>query len=214
MLKNKQYRLMLALIFSALVHGVVVFYDAEDTDSFASNETASVVVSIELVAGSAETIEVTDKQKAKSEIKQKKYQDREIVSVVDDSKKQTAEEKTIKPSTSDASVKTGVAEQQEVAESNNVSSDEFLKLVYIEISKHKRYPYQARRQRREGRVKINFTLHPDGHVSEVMVMESSRFNVLDRAAQQAVESISPFAMAANYLNVETEFNVNIDYRLN
>jgi TonB family protein len=99
-------------------------------------------------------------------------------------------------------------------EKNDDVNEELLQLVYLEINKHKHYPYQAKRQRREGKVKINFTLHPDGQVTEIEVIKSSRLSVLDRAAQQAVESISPFLIASNYLQTETELNVNIDYRLN
>ena len=72
----------------------------------------------------------------------------------------------------------------------------------------------AVRQRREGLVKVNFMLHPDGRISHVSVVKSSRYRLLDSAALAAVENVSPFYIAQNYLSQTELFDVDIDFRLN
>ncbi|MFW2372532.1 MAG: energy transducer TonB [Gammaproteobacteria bacterium] len=95
-----------------------------------------------------------------------------------------------------------------------VNHDALLQLVYQAISEHKRYPYMARRLGQQGKVSLNFVMHPDGQVTDVVVIESSRYSVLDRAAEQAVVAISPFAKAAEYLSYEKVFDIAVDFRLN
>jgi protein TonB len=93
-------------------------------------------------------------------------------------------------------------------------ADELRRFVYQAINREKRYPYLARRQRREGLVKLNFTMHPDGQVTDIAIVQSSRFSILDNAARQAVQAISPFQLAAEYLDAQHSYNVDIDFRLN
>ena len=108
-----------------------------------------------------------------------------------------------------------VKNQEQVSDQANLEDNvrQLLSLVYQEINRKKHYPYLAKRQRREGLVKLSFVLHPDGKVTDVAVIGSSRFSVLDRAAQKAVEDISPFLLAADYLNYQRAFNVDVDFRL-
>ena len=94
------------------------------------------------------------------------------------------------------------------------NQDVLMQLVYRAINQHKHYPYMARRLGQQGKVSVNFVMHPDGQVTDVVVVESSRYSVLDRAAEQAVVAISPFAMAAEYLNYEKVFDIAVDFRLN
>jgi len=213
--EKNTYRIILALILSALVHISIVFYVVEEKDSYIVDVANSIVVRLEMIAGSTESVDDGNKHKRKTEIEKHVLSGHEkIISSVVDKSIKNIKEKNREEVQSDLADKKGAENYQEITESNSDKSDELLKLVYIEINKNKYYPYQARRQHREGRVKINFKLHPDGRVSEITVLESSHFNALDYAAQKAVKSISPFLIAANYLHTETEFNVNIDYRLN
>ena len=89
-----------------------------------------------------------------------------------------------------------------------------LALLYSAINNQKHYPYTAIRQRREGLVNLTFTIHPDGLVTDIEIIKSSRFRALDKAAIHAVASISPFALAADYLEETHHYNVDIDFRLN
>jgi TonB family protein len=97
---------------------------------------------------------------------------------------------------------------------NNSNHEQFVSLLHQAIDKHKHYPYQAQRQHREGLVKLQFVVHPDGQVTNVSVVESSRFDALDNAARDAVNAISPFQLAENYINEQKIYDVDIAFRLN
>lgn len=89
-----------------------------------------------------------------------------------------------------------------------------LELIYVEISKHKFYPYMAKRRGHQGMVKLNFVMHADGQVSDIAVTETSQYALLDDAARSAIRAISPFRVAGQYLQGEHRYDVNIDFRLN
>lgn len=215
MKKFAQYRLIvLALTLSALVHLTAVFYETQRSESLVSDGANAIVVSIELVAAHSKSVGDKNKQTIEPIKNKKEFNSEKNVSRVINEPADVVVEKHADVSMPVNEENNETEQEPDVLLSTNYKADEFLKLVYVEINKYKHYPYQARRQRREGNVKLNFILHPDGRVSEVVVVESSRFHALDRAARQAVESISPFLIAANYLHAETEFNVDIDYRLN
>ena len=215
MKKFAQYRLIvLALTLSALVHLTAVFYETQRSESLVSDGANAIVVSIELVAAHSKSVGDKNKQTIEPIKNKKEFNSEKNVSRVINEPADVVVEKHADVSMPVNEENNETEQEPDVLLSTNDKADEFLKLVYVEINKYKHYPYQARRQRREGNVKLNFILHPDGRVSEVVVVESSRFHALDRAARQAVESISPFLIAANYLHAETEFNVDIDYRLN
>ena len=88
-----------------------------------------------------------------------------------------------------------------------------LELLHDAISDHKRYPYLARRQRREGTAQIEFVLHPDGRIDNTALLESSRSQVLDRAALSAVADIAPFKPAEQYLSQAQTFRIDVVFRL-
>ena len=81
------------------------------------------------------------------------------------------------------------------------------------IDRHKRYPSLARRQGREGIATVLFHLHPDGALDRLELAASSGFDLLDRAALQAVADVGPFAPAERYLTRETRFRVDVEFRL-
>ena len=105
-----------------------------------------------------------------------------------------------------------VVESPSAASRNDPSR--LLSLIYTEINKHKHYPYVARRQGREGLVKLNFVMHPDGEVTDIAIVQTSHFSALDNAARNAVQAISPFHRAAEFLDSYHRYDVNIDFRLN
>ena len=92
--------------------------------------------------------------------------------------------------------------------------DQFIQLVYQAVNQHKRYPYMARRMGQEGKVKISFVMHPDGKVTDIMLVESSRYSLLDRAAEESIAAISPFVQAADYLAYEKMFDIAVEFRIN
>ena len=209
---SNNIRMLLMLLLSALVHVVVFNYIADESNGSSKNIGELVTLSVELIPGKVNAVNDNGKI-VKPEDKKINKKINKLARV---SSSNAETEQSI--DTTEIALPSPVNQQESVQQQrseakNNTRSKEFLELVYIEINKNKHYPYQARRQRREGQVKVNFKLHPDGHVSEVMVIKSSQFNVLDVAAQQAVKSISPFLIAANYLKSEKEFNVDIDYQM-
>jgi periplasmic protein TonB len=88
-----------------------------------------------------------------------------------------------------------------------------LELLHNEISDHKRYPYLARRQHREGTARVGFVLQPDGRIDNTALLESSRSPALDHAALSAVEEISPFEPASEYLTQAQTFSVDVVFNL-
>ncbi|MCH8882831.1 MAG: TonB family protein [SAR324 cluster bacterium] len=64
--------------------------------------------------------------------------------------------------------------------------------VRSRIDGTKRYPRLARRAGFEGRTLLKFKILPDGRVTEIRVLETSQFEMLDEAAMRAVERAAPF----------------------
>lgn len=55
------------------------------------------------------------------------------------------------------------------------------------------YPEEARRRSLQGRVRVLVAIEPDGRVSEVAILESSRHKILDDAVVRIVRLAEPFA---------------------
>ena len=102
-----------------------------------------------------------------------------------------------------------------VAQATNASQQQhaILELLHRRISDNKKYPYLARRQRREGIATVAFLLHPDGKIENTHLVTSSRAAALDRAALTAVKQIEPFTLAQEYLEQAEEFQVDIEFNL-
>lgn len=213
-----EYRkLIIALVLSGLVHMVFLGYSENIPVGSQSNVVS--ILSIELeVLQKDEVVSLTDRKPVEPE----SYSE-DVVSEESSIPKKLADLANTDEVTNE--LNNSVKETAVTSNANEQSNDQhkpvnsagdvnqLLQLVYQEISRHKHYPYLARRQRREGLVKLNFIMHPDGRVTDVEVIESSRFSVLDRAAQRAVEDISPFMIAADYLSYQQTFDVNVDFRL-
>lgn len=88
-----------------------------------------------------------------------------------------------------------------------------LELLHNQISDHKRYPYLARRQHREGTARVGFMLHPDGRIDNTALLESSRSPALDHAALSAVAAVAPFRPAVQYLSQAQTFHVDVVFTL-
>jgi len=73
-----------------------------------------------------------------------------------------------------------------------ITSSSYLDMVRLKIESYKRYPKMARIMQIEGRVTISFTILLAGNAKSVKVVKSSKFNILDQAALNAVKNASPF----------------------
>jgi protein TonB len=75
-----------------------------------------------------------------------------------------------------------------------VTAQSYLEMVRLRIEQHKRYPRQAKKRNREGRVTVQFTITHSGSVQGVHIITPTRTPSLNRAAINAVEDAAPFPM--------------------
>ena len=94
-----------------------------------------------------------------------------------------------------------------------VVDDQLIELLHSRISDKKQYPYFAKRQRREGVATVSFVLHPNGDIEDARLVNSSRTELLDRAALTAVKKIEPFEAAQDYLETAETFNIDVVFEL-
>ncbi len=210
-----KHKLTIALVLSGLVHGLLMFGSVNNERFIQSTETQIdslyLELSSQLAASRSKQVDIAvDENHEKLLATQHK--------AAEQTKLNQAEEKQISTEPAQAEQLSNSAtaqEQQKKQLSRPVENqDALMQLVYQAISEHKHYPYMARRLGQQGKVTLNFVMHPDGQVTDVVVRESSRYTVLDRAAEEAVVAISPFAMAAEYLTYEKVFDIAVDFRLN
>ena len=88
-----------------------------------------------------------------------------------------------------------------------------LAFLHAQISKHKRYPALARRQRREGTATVAFHLRPNGGLEQLAVLHSSGHGALDDAALRAVRGGAPFQLAGAGLLEPRRFTVSVSFQL-
>lgn len=210
-----QHKLILALLLSGLVHGVLLFGDFNDQQASHSVKTQEDLLHLELVIEATATNkklkpEVARESSNDTLISQQKAADRQVMvqSVI----KKKPEEKT--QHEQQQKFPEEQYEQKKHLSKAVENHEPLLQLVYQAINQYKRYPYMARRLGQQGKVTLNFVMHPDGQVTNVAVIESSQYSVLDGAAQAAVVAIAPFARAADYLQDEKVFDIAVDFRLN
>lgn len=74
-----------------------------------------------------------------------------------------------------------------------------LNLITKSVAAHLVYPKSAIDFRVMGRAMIGFILYPDGHLTDVTLMQSSGAEVLDQAALAAINNIAPVKNVNFYL---------------
>ncbi len=205
----------IALLLAMLVHAVLLLDSKQDTGDISTRQLAAVTINLQLV----EPVSIAQ------QVSETAVSSEPIVAVPEPStplsvprqhkQRQTVEQqKAATPVEADVVSDYSDSQPQRQHRQQGQRADELRKFVYEAINREKHYPYMARRQRREGLVKLNFVMHPNGKVTDIAIVESSRFDTLDKAARQAVESISPFHLAAEYLTMQQHYDVGIDFRLN
>lgn len=75
-----------------------------------------------------------------------------------------------------------------------------LTLLGKALTKHLIYPKSALDLNVKGTSVIGFLLYPDGHVTNVQLLQSSRAAVLDNAALMAANAISPVNQVSQYID--------------
>ena len=82
------------------------------------------------------------------------------------------------------------------------------------IEQKKVYPRHAKRMRKQGVVKVAFTISRNGIVSRLRIVKSSGVKSLDKAALSAVKKVGRFpAIPAGIRKSAWNFNIKIDYHL-
>lgn len=102
----------------------------------------------------------------------------------------------------------GVGPADEAAQRTAYVSEYFL-FIKERIVKNLVFPPAARSMGWSGRVLVSFVVCRDGQVSEIRVIESTGYPVLDRSVVNTIRKVAPFPKAP----VEAELTMPIVYRL-
>ena len=82
------------------------------------------------------------------------------------------------------------------------------------IQQKKVYPRRAKRMRKQGVVKVAFTISKNGMLSKLRILQSSGVKSLDKAALQAVQKVGRFpAFPAGIRKQAIRYIIPIAYRL-
>ncbi len=84
---------------------------------------------------------------------------------------------------------------------------EIVRLIGNAIEKAKTYPALARRRGIEGTVYVSFRIGPDGEPSDITILRSSGFRILDTATIDILKKAAPFP------HVESRIEVLVAYKL-
>lgn len=111
-----------------------------------------------------------------------------------------------------------VASKQHLSERHNLASqgsqaESLIALLHAAIQAEQRYPANAEQMRRQGSVRVEFTLFKDGHVSELGIVKSSGTSSLDEAALNAVRAAAPFKQISAYLQETQHYNIDVIFQL-
>ncbi|MGJ0359718.1 TonB family protein [Aliarcobacter cryaerophilus] len=124
--------------------------------------------------------------------------------------------------------KMAVAEQNEIStkqesiiqsnsnnERNKNLESEYLAKVQAKIEKNKVYPKVAKRLNQTGKVIVSFDILKDGKVTNIKIINKSKFEKLDEASIELLTNIGFFEAIPNELN-KTVWNIQIpiNYQIN
>jgi len=93
---------------------------------------------------------------------------------------------------------------------DNFDIEGYSKLVLLQIKEKLEYPFVARRRNLEGDVKILVTVNTDGELSDLKILESSGFKILDENVIKSAKNIKMDKKPPR----DIEFPLIISYRLN
>lgn len=91
--------------------------------------------------------------------------------------------------------------------SGGLTEADALKLIGSAIERAKTYPAIARRRGFEGTVYVSFSIGPEGEPSEIEVLKSSGYNMLDEATMKVIKKAAP------YPYIDDRVEVPVTYRL-
>lgn len=77
--------------------------------------------------------------------------------------------------------------------SEYMTTDDYFDMLRLKIERHKKYPATARQRQIEGKVIVRFAISSEGRLSSLRIASSSRHDILDQAALNAVKDAAPFS---------------------
>ncbi|MCD6216892.1 energy transducer TonB [bacterium] len=91
----------------------------------------------------------------------------------------------------------------------------YQKSILQKIDNVKKYPLIARSKGKEGSVVVEFTLHLDGSISDILILERASFSSFNDAAINAVNSAAPFEPIPAVLGIsKMSISVRLTFQLN
>lgn len=85
--------------------------------------------------------------------------------------------------------------------------------LVLHLNRHKRYPSQAREERRYGIVNVAFTMDREGRVHDARIAKSSGYDLLDSAAIAMLNKASPLPVPPGDITADKiELVVPVNYR--
>jgi len=91
---------------------------------------------------------------------------------------------------------------------------QYEQIIRQRIEQKKTYPRRAKRMRKQGTVKVAFTISKAGILSNLRIVQSSGVKSLDQAALSAVKKVGKFApIPANIKKQSLSYTIPIAYRL-
>ncbi|NQY27450.1 MAG: energy transducer TonB [Piscirickettsiaceae bacterium] len=90
----------------------------------------------------------------------------------------------------------------------------YFSIIAARLTKHKRYPSQARRRNQEGVVTLFFIVNRDGKVLESRISRSSGYKKLDDAVLRMLRKAAPFPSFSDDMEqAQLSINIPIEFKL-
>jgi protein TonB len=105
------------------------------------------------------------------------------------------------------------APHQGASRKPNQAEISWQKALHLHISRHKRYPTEARDRRVQGVVTVSFSIDGKGHVSNVRILKGSGSSLLDDEAIEILQRADPLP-APPEQSVETARNLSLPIQFN
>jgi TonB family protein len=99
------------------------------------------------------------------------------------------------------------------ASSQGQEANALLSMLHKAIQNRQQYPLSAQQLERTGRVKVKFTLFPNGVVHAIQMIQSSGTESLDKAALKAINDAAPFKGVNQYIRESQEFSIDVVFDL-
>lgn len=85
--------------------------------------------------------------------------------------------------------------------------------IYEAIADNKKYPKKAKRYKQEGSVKVSFKVLSDGTITDLELLEPSKFSSLNKAVKKLFKKLKKFQTPPSNLSFPLELSLTINYKL-